>query len=503
MARRQPPGRGLMAEGKGSRRGNGEGSIYRYRNGWAGQISMPDGTRPTFYGKTKDDVRGKIIAALRAVQDGVPLVTTRMTVAEYLDQWVTIVLPSRVVAGTLAESTAESYADQVRLHITPILGRHELRKLSTAHVRHWMTRKLTEPSSAGLAQCAAWEAEAARKAAERAKEKKTRPARRATAQKKAPAPSERKPVKPLSARSVRYLLVILTAALNDAVREELLTRNVAALVQPPRKADAPIRALTEEEARRVVAVALVDRMSALWLVLLALGLRKGEALALRWDALDLDAGTVAVVRKQRRRKAGIDPETGRQRWELVEEEALKTKGSKAVLALPDMVVTMLREHRWRQDDAKADLSAKADQAEKDLAALAAQNLPEGVSGTPADLKVIRWEDPGLVFTTALGRKVDPRNVNRWWDAVCERAEVRHTRVHDLRHTAATMLFRAGVDLNEIRALLRHTRLGTTADIYVDVLADVRRGTARSMDDILTRLRNPTTATESEADEGAA
>ncbi|WP_235608435.1 tyrosine-type recombinase/integrase [Frankia casuarinae] len=126
-----------------------------------------------------------------------------------------------------------------------------------------------------------------------------------------------------------------------------------------------------------------------------------------------------------------------------------------------------------------------------------------MSGTPADLKVIRWEDPGLVFTTALGRKVDPRNVNRWWDAVCERAEVRHTRVHDLRHTAATMLFRAGVDLNEIRALLRHTRLGTTADIYVDVLADVRRGTARSMDDILTRLRNPTTATESEADEGAA
>ncbi len=210
-------------------------------------------------------------------------------------------------------------------------------------------------------------------------------------------------------------------------------------------------------------------MSALWLVLLALGLRKGEALALRWDALDLDAGTVAVVRKQRRRKAGMDPETGRQRWELVEEEDLKTKGSKAVLALPAMVVTMLREHRRRQDDAKADLNAKADQAEKDLAVLAAQNSPEGVSGTPADLKVIRWEDPGLVFTTALGRKVDPRNVNRWWDAVCERAEVRHTRVHDLRHTAATMLFRAGVDLNEIRALLRHTRLATTADIYIDVL----------------------------------
>ncbi|CAO5244709.1 hypothetical protein [Frankia sp. AgKG'84/4] len=65
-----------------------------------------------------------------------------------------------------------------------------------------------------------------------------------------------------------------------------------------------------------------------------------------------------------------------------------------------------------------------------------------------------------------------------------------------------MLFRAGVDLNEIRALLRHTRLATTADIYIDVLADVRRETARSMDDILTRLRNPTTDTENEGEEGA-
>jgi len=468
-----------MAASKGSRRGNGEGSIYRYRNGWAGQVSMPDGTRPTFYGKTKEDVREKIKTALRAVQDGVPLVTTRMTVAAYLDQWVTVVLPSRVVAGTLSESTAESYADQVRLHIVPILGRHELRKLTTAHIREWMTRKLTEPSSAGVAQRAAWEAEAARKAAEREQANQSHPARRATARRKptTSARPARKPIKPLSARSVRYLLVILTAALNDAVREELLTRNVAALVQPPKQADAPIRALTDDEARRIVAVALVDRMSALWLVLLALGLRKGEALALRWNALDLDAGTLAVVRKQRRRKAGIDPDTGRQRWELVEEEDLKTRGSKAVLALPEMVVTMLRDHRRRQDDAKADFNAKAEPAE--------------------------WEDPGLVFTTAAGRKVDPRNVNRWWDSVCERAEVRHTRVHDLRHTAATMLFRAGVDLNEIRALLRHTRLATTADIYVDVLEDVRRGTARSMDDILTRLRTPATATESETDESAA
>lgn len=470
-----------MAAKKGSRRGNNEGSIYRYRNGWAGQVSLSDGSRPTFYGPTREDVQEKIRKALRAVEDGVPVVTTRITVAEYLDQWVTVVLPSRVVSGTLAESTADSYADQVRLHLAPILGHHELRKLTPAHVRQWMTRKLTEPSAAGLAQRAAWDAAAAEKAAQRVKEAaESAPSgrtRRKPAARQATKP-ERKPVKPLSTRSVAYALAILTAALGDAVREELITRNVAALVKPPRKAEAPIRSLDEGEARKVVAVALVDRMAPLWLVLLALGLRKGEALALRWEALDLDAGTVAVIRKQRRRKAGIDPETGRQRWELVEDDDLKTRGSKAVLALPEMVVVVLREHQRRQDQAKQEATEKAEKHSIDLADL--------------------WADDGLVLTTAAGRPVDPRNVNRWWDSVCEQAGVRRVRVHDLRHTAATLLFRAGVDLNEIRALLRHTRIGTTADIYVDVLEDVRRGTARTMDGILTRLQ--TTAIVTEGDE---
>lgn len=446
--------------GKG-RRGNNEGSIYRYRNGWAGQVSLPDGRRPTFYGPTREQVREKMSDALRAAQDGTPVITTQITVGEYLEQWVTVVLPARVVAGTLAESTMESYALLVRLHIVPVLGRHKLRDLSTAHVRKWMTAKLTEPSAAGLAARKAREDARAAKERQKAEEAAKRAAdgqpvrhRKSSASKPAPV-VEPKPIKPLSARSVRYLHAILRTALADAMREELLSRNVAELVQPPKSAKAPARSLSDEEARKVVAVALVDRLAALWLVILALGLRKGEALALRWDVVDLDAGTVAIVRKQRRRRADVDPETGVQRWELVEDDDLKTAGSKARLALPTMVVTVLREHRQRQDKARAE----ADE----------------------------WADPGLVFTTATGNRIDPRNVNRWWDKVCEQAEIPHTRVHDLRHTAASLLFSAGVDLNEIRALLRHTRLATTADIYVDILDEVRHSTARSMDEILRRM----------------
>ncbi|EFC85964.1 site-specific integrase [Parafrankia sp. EUN1f] len=459
--------------GKG-RRGNNEGSIYRYRNGWAGQVSLPDGRRPTFYGPTREPVREKMTAALRAAQDGTPVVTTQITVGEYLDQWVTVVLPARVVAGTLAESTMESYALLVRLHIVPVLGRHKLRDLSTAHVRKWMTAKLTEPSAAGVAARkareearAAKERQKAEEAAERAEDGQPKRPRRTSASKlaSAPAAADPKPIKPLSARSVRYLHAILRTALADAMREELVSRNVAELVQPPKSVKGAARSLSDEEARKAVAVALVDRNAALWLVILALGLRKGEALALRWDVVDLDAGTVAIVRKQRRRRSHIDPETGVQRWELVEDDELKTAGSRARLALPTMVVTVLREHRRRQEKARAE--------------------------------ACEWADPGLVFTSATGNRIDPRNVNRWWDKVCERAEIPHTRVHDLRHTAASLLFSAGVDLNEIRALLRHTRLATTADIYVDILDEVRRSTARSMDDILTRLHRPSTTDSDE------
>ncbi|WP_239393935.1 tyrosine-type recombinase/integrase [Frankia sp. CiP3] len=185
--------------------------------------------------------------------------------------------------------------------------------------------------------------------------------------------------------------------------------------------------------------------------------------------IDLDAGTVVIRRKQRRRLVGVDPDTGRKRWELVEDDQLKTRGSKATLALPEMVVVVLREHKARQDAARA--------------------------AAPV------WHDDGLVFTTSTGRGIQPRNVNRWWDRVCADAGVHRTRVHDLRHTSATLLFRAGVDLNEIRALLRHTRIATTADIYIDVLEDVRGGTAASMDTVLGRLASSTRPAVTECDDG--
>jgi site-specific recombinase XerD len=101
-----------------------------------------------------------------------------------------------------------------------------------------------------------------------------------------------------------------------------------------------------------------------------------------------------------------------------------------------------------------------------------------------------WEDTGLVFTTSIGTALEPRNVNREWQAACDKAGVGQFRIHDLRHAAATYLFADGIDLKIVQATLRHSRLSTTADLYTDVLEEVQRTAADRMNGMLARLTRP-------------
>src|SRR5262249_15404037 len=260
--------------------------------------------------------------------------------------------------------------------------------------------------------------------------------------------------RPLSARTVSYAHAVLRNALNDAMRDELVPRNVAALVEAPTARPLEVQPLSEDEARQLLATAAEDRLRTLWLVLLSLGLRRGEALGLRWDDLDLDEGTVTIRRSLQRVRTGETTPSGRRRGELVEVPP-KTLKSTATIALPEFLVTALRDH-WKA------------QAEERLAAVA-------------------WVDPGLVFTTQVGTALEPRNVNRSWEALWSRAGVRRVRLHDLRHSAATFMYAAGADLKLIQTTLRHSRLSTTSDIYAHVFADVQRQAAEHMDGVLRQI----------------
>lgn len=128
------------------------------------------------------------------------------------------------------------------------------------------------------------------------------------------------------------------------------------------------------------------------------------------------------------------------------------RGRTAVLPLPAAVTTEIERHR-------------REQLRERLAALV-------------------WVDASLVFTTSVGTALERRNVNRSWHSLCDQVGVRRVRIHDLRHTAASLLLSQGVDLKVVQTTLRHTRLSTTADIYTHVQADVQRAAADRMDDLL-------------------
>jgi len=247
----------------------------------------------------------------------------------------------------------------------------------------------------------------------------------------------------LSPRTADYCRVVLRAALNDAVRWGIIARNVAQLADPPRQERPAIEPWDIDEARRLLSVARHDRPGALFSVALALGLRQGEALGLTWDSIDLDRGTLAV--------------TAQLQWISGEPTLVppKSSASRRVLILPQILREALRIHRRRQIEER----------------LAAGSLWQGN----------RWN---LVFTTAIGTPLDPRNVRRVFRRLCQQAGVRPIRFHDLRHTCATLLLAQEVPPRVVQELLGHSQITLTLDTYTSVLPRHLGDAARRIDALL-------------------
>lgn len=383
-------------------RANREGRPYQRGDGmWCAVAYDVTGKRRVLYAKTRAAVVGKRKDLERKIEDGRPVTTGRgVTLGQYLERnWLAVTLPQRVRSGRLGRSTFGSYRDMVRLHILPELGDEPLDGLSPARLRGWLIGLQDKPSA-------------------RRRQKLRQ------GEEKLPEPG------PLSPRTCQYAHAILRRALGDAVRDELIPRNPALLVEPPVVKGRKGTFLTAEEARRLMETAAEHRLWALWLTILGLGLRRGEALALRWGDVDLDVGTARIA-------------------------GTKTDTSAATLALPASLVEVLREHRRRQSLER--MQAKV------------------------------WTDPGLVFTTSVGTPILGRNVGRAWEELCDRAGVRRVRVHDLRHTTASWLYAQGVELKTIQHQLRHSRLATTSEVYAHIMEEVQRKAADSMDGVLVDL----------------
>jgi len=372
-----------------SKRGNSEGSIYRRKDGrWAASVDFGQGDgrrrRKAFYGKTRLEVAHKLQAAQRALTDGLPLPGQRQTTGDFLEVWL-----RDSVARKVRPKTLQRYQQIVRLHLTPRLGRIPLAKLTPAHVERMMNEAIADGASP---------------------------------------------------RSACHHRAVLRTALGVAMKWGILGRNVASLAGPPHVPEREIRPLSRGDARAILEAVRGDRLEALFTVALALGLRQGEALGLRWPDVDLDGGTLTVQRSLQR----VDGE-----WLFPEP---KTARSRRTVPLPGPVIAALRQHRSRQVEERLRLG-QAWQGQK-------------------------WGD--LVFTDEAGGPLSGFHVSHRFKALLRVAGLPPMRYHDLRHGAASLMASQGIPVRIAMEILGHSQISTTMNVYAHVAPEYGRDAAERM-----------------------
>jgi integrase len=373
-----------------TRRGPHEGAIYQRADGlWVGALHLGweggSRRRKVVYARTRRDVQEKLASAQHDISAGLAIGGRAQKVGPFLATWL-----EDVARPTVRPRTYRSYEQIVRVHLSPAIGAVPLVKLTAQQVQALLNTK----TRTGL-----------------------------------------------SPRTVHIVRDVLRNALGVALKWGLVTRNVAMLVDVPHVTRRELVVFNQEQARQFLAHIRGDRLEALYTVALALGLRQGEALALRWDDLDLDSA-VLRVRHSLLRVGG--------RRELVEP---KTALSRRSMPLPPIAVASLREHRLRQLEERL------------------------LAGS-------RWHDEGFVFATTVGTPLDGPTVTRRFQKALVGAGLPRQRFHDLRHGCASLLLGQGVPPRVVMELLGHSDVRLTQNVYMHVAPELQAAAVGQMQAVL-------------------
>lgn len=336
--------------------------------------------------KTSGKTRAQALAALRELKEkngagDLPSEGKAMSVEQWLTHWYKRILPR----SGAKPYTIAGYNAKVNQYLIPLIGHHRLDKLTPEHIEdaYDTLRESGNPSR--------------------------------------PRYDDDGNLVGLSPNTIHQTHRILSRALKVAVQRKRLRTNPAGADQmdAPAREETELDVMTEAQVDAILETCRGQWNAARWNVALALGLRQGEALGLRWEDVDLDAG-ILRVRQTLIRVTGQGIRFG----------TPKSKKSTRDLPIPASLLDNLRAHRKTQNEKRLELGN-------------------------------HWTDSGLVFTLEDGRPIDPSVDAGRWRRLLEQAGVRHYRLHDARHAAGTLMLAEGVDMRVAMAILGHSQISVT------------------------------------------
>jgi integrase len=363
------------------RRAKGEGTIFKRKdNRWSGQdyVTLVNGVRKRICvigkkGETREDVRLRLREIMRQEERGTPYVEKDWTLGEYFDYWINEVMPNRV-----AESTFDSYNRAVNNYLKPAMCGHKLKNLSVQDVRNAI-KTMTEngcPSGA-----------------------------------------------------MEKNLQVLVNCLNCAMREELIFRNVAQLVEKPKHLRKETVIWSANQSVSFLDSVKEHPLYIAFVLFFVCGMRRGEIIGLRWSDIDFENGFICV-RQQMYRVKGK-----RVKSEIVVKE-LKTKNSRRNPPLVDDVRNALIEHAKKR------------------------NIT-----IPPFNPYFELSKQGTVIVGKTGNPVDPRVLARHFENLTKKADLPRTKLHAMRHMTPTFMKDLGVHVKDAQMILGHANVSTTLNIY--------------------------------------
>lgn len=386
------------------RRGNGEGSIKQRADGrWEARYTLgfnPKTGKPvrkSIYGKTKKEVQDKLVKTLAEIVDGKHFEPTKMLLRDWLEFWL------KTYSCDKKYSTLKGYRASINKHINPALGNIFLEKITPMMVQMFYN-SLSTPDKNGKA---------------------------------------------LSPKSIKNVHIVLRAALNQAVENDLIRRNPCHNAKLPKVYKTEIRPLTDQQVHDFLIEAEKDNLyGTLLRVILFTGLREAEAMGLTWDCVDFKKGSLTINKQLQRRPKSAGGT-----------QLTPTKNGKPRILRPaGFVMNILRE-RYEQQLEQRKPAGSAWEAWR----------------TEAEHK------KALVFTNEIGHHLQPKRVYLHFKKIAEEIGAPEAKVHDLRHTYAVLSLQNGDDVKTVQMNLGHASAAFTLDVYGHVSDRMQRESAARME----------------------